>query len=136
MMRKKSSFCNRSTCFKKFFYDKIGIYQILLLGEKNEYVETFIYDQLGPVLEYDAKMNASLLTTLEVYLKNRGRKKETANELFIVRQTLYHRLEKIEELLGYQFMEPARRLALETAILAYHIYQSGHTHFNLEDYQL
>lgn len=133
---KKVIFLQQINLLQEIFYDKIGIYQILLLGEKNEYVETFIYDQLGPVLEYDAKMNASLLTTLEVYLKNRGRKKETANELFIVRQTLYHRLEKIEELLGYQFMEPARRLALETAILAYHIYQSGHTHFNLEDYQL
>lgn len=133
---KKVIFLQQINLLQEIFYDKIGIYQLLLLGEKNEYVETFIYDQLGPVLEYDAKMNASLLTTLEVYLKNRGRKKETANELFIVRQTLYHRLEKIEELLGYQFMEPARRLALETAILAYHIYQSGHTHFNLEDYQL
>ena len=51
--------------------------------------------------------------TLKVYLHTNGQKKDTAERLFIVRQTLYHRLEKIEQLLGPDFMQPEKRLALE-----------------------
>ncbi|MDY0395840.1 helix-turn-helix domain-containing protein [Virgibacillus halophilus] len=48
-------------------------------------------------------------------------KKETAEKLFIVRQTLYHRLKKIGELIGSDFMKPDNRLALEMAIKAFYM---------------
>ena len=38
-----------------------------------------------------------------------GSKKETAEQLYVVRQTLYHRLEKLEELLGTDFMASPKR---------------------------
>lgn len=46
-------------------------------------------------------------------------KKDTAERLFIVRQTLYHRLEKIEQLLGSDFMQTEKRLALELILFSY-----------------
>jgi purine catabolism regulator len=70
-------------------------------------------EYIQPVIDYDRKHNSKLVETLKVYLHNNGRKKDTAEQLFIVRQTLYHRLEKIELLLGLDFMQPEKRLALE-----------------------
>jgi PucR family transcriptional regulator, purine catabolism regulatory protein len=51
--------------------------------------------------------------TLKVYLHTNGQKKDPAERLFIVRQTLYHRSEKIKQLLGPDFMQTEKRLALE-----------------------
>jgi len=38
--------------------------------------------------------------------------------LFIVRQTLYHRLKKLESLLGKNFMKGHNRITLEFMLLA------------------
>lgn len=64
------------------------------------------------------KNNGQLLETLEVYLQTNGSKQETARRLYIVRQTLYHRIRKIESLLGEDFMNGEKRLALEFMLLA------------------
>lgn len=52
-----------------------------------------------------------------MYLQCHGLKKETAEKLFIVRQTLYHRLEKIEQIIGSDFMNYENRLCLEMMLL-------------------
>ncbi|MFD1361735.1 PucR family transcriptional regulator [Lentibacillus salinarum] len=102
-------------------YENIGIYRLLFQLKDNQLIESYIDDYIGPLLKHDKKMNTELLTTLEMYLKFNESKKETAERLFIVRQTLYHRLDKIEELLGNDYLEPTNRLAIETAIKAYHL---------------
>lgn len=73
---------------------------------------------LKPLYEYDAKNNGQLIVTLQVYLQCNCLKKETAQKLFIVRQTLYHRLSKIESLIGSDYMLPPKRLAVEIMLLA------------------
>ncbi|MBU8879700.1 PucR family transcriptional regulator ligand-binding domain-containing protein [Bacillus sp. FJAT-29790] len=104
-----------------FFYDDLGIYRVLLPLKKSGSLEIFVNDYLGPIIEHDGATESDLLTTLKVYLECSGAKKEASDQLFIVRQTLYHRLEKIKQLLGEDFMEPGKRLAIETAIKAYNL---------------
>ncbi|ALX50185.1 PucR family transcriptional regulator [Lentibacillus amyloliquefaciens] len=106
-------------------YENIGIYRLLFQLKDNQLIESYIEDYIGPLLKHDKEMNAELLTTLETYLKFSESKKETAERLFIVRQTLYHRLDKIEELLGNDYLEPTNRLAIETAIKAYHLMEDS-----------
>jgi purine catabolism regulator len=57
--------------------------------------------------------------TLKMYLACNGSKQETAKKLFVVRQTMYHRIEKLETLLGSDFMSSEKRLAIEFMLLAY-----------------
>ena len=111
------------------FYESLGIYRLLLLLKKSGHLETYINEYLGTVLEFDQKLNSNLFETLRVYLECSGSKKETSDRLFIVRQTLYHRIDRLETLLGKDFMEPANRLAIETAIKAYELIM-GKTHKN------
>ena len=103
------------------FYEDLGIYRLLMLLQKGDYLDKYIKEYLATIFDYDRKMESNLFETLRVYLECGGSKKDTADRLFIVRQTLYHRLEKLETLLGEGFMAPSNRLALEVAIMAYQL---------------
>lgn len=103
----------------KIFYDNLHVYRIISLMEKNEVMDELIIDYLQPIIEYDHQHNANLLKTLKVFLECNCNKKETANQLYIVRQTLYHRIDKIGELLGKDFMLPQKRMMIELALYTY-----------------
>ncbi|MCM3088318.1 PucR family transcriptional regulator ligand-binding domain-containing protein [Bhargavaea ginsengi] len=109
------------------FYEGLGIHRLLLLLKRSGELETYVDDYLGALLEHDARHDSRLFETLVVYLECGGVKKEASDRLFIVRQTLYHRIGKLEALLGSNFMDPANRLALEVAIQAYRMLERNET---------
>ena len=49
--------------------------------------------------EYDRKHGTGLVETLEVMLQNGGSKKQTAEKLYLHRNTMMYRVKKIEEIL-------------------------------------
>lgn len=100
------------------FYEDIGVYQILK-AVPEAFLTSYVHDHLGDLIAYDKKHHLSLIETLDVYFRNMGSKRETANHLFIHRQTLYNRLEKIKEILGVDFFEPQKRYCLEMALLGF-----------------
>ena len=103
----------------KPFYHELHIYKVILLMKQAGQLTSFIEGYLGGILTYDREKNGQLLKTLHVYLTLSGSKQETAKELFIVRQTLYHRLDKIAVILGDDYMLPQKRIALELALHGY-----------------
>lgn len=105
--------------FNSYFYGDLYIFRLVLAANQQGVLYEFISDHLGPVLEHDQQSNGELLKTLKIYLSCKGAKKEAAEQLHIVRQTLYHRLEKLYELIGRDFMDPYKRQAVEVAISAY-----------------
>lgn len=100
-----------------YFYEQLGIYRLLLLIDEQQLAQ-YAENYLQPLIDYDEQTDSNLAETLQTYFECNCSKKETAERLFIVRQTLYHRLEKIETILGAQFMEPENRLAFEAAVRA------------------
>ena len=102
-----------------FFYEDLYIFRMVLAAHNQGILNEFIADYIGPVLSQDQQNSGELLKTLKTYLQCKGAKKETAEQLHIVRQTLYHRLEKLYELIGRDFMDPYKRQAVEVAISAY-----------------
>ncbi|MBO1002161.1 PucR family transcriptional regulator [Pseudogracilibacillus auburnensis] len=103
---------------KQPFYDTLAFYRLIDQMDDKDSLKEIIIDYLGPILTYDKEKRTELLKTLQVYLKNLGAKNETAEELHIVRQTLYHRLNRIESLLGHDFMSPKNRFMIEFSIHA------------------
>lgn len=69
------------------------------LGQDEE-LARFVSGRLGPLMNTEGRHRDRLLETLEVYCRHAGRKAETARALNIERQSLYHRLRRIEEILG------------------------------------
>ncbi|MGP4062106.1 PucR family transcriptional regulator [Halobacillus sp. H74] len=107
---------------QKYFYEDMHMYRLISLVHKHSNLEGLVQEYLEPIIKYDEDHKANLLETLRVYLACNGSKKETASKVFVVRQTLYHRLEKLEKLLGADFMAPEKRQVIEFALLA-HEYQ-------------
>jgi purine catabolism regulator len=87
------------------------------MEDKRE-ITDIITDYIEPLLKHDKEKGTELVKTLHVYLQCLGQKNETAQDLHIVRQTLYHRLNKIEQLLGTDYMMPANRFMIEFALHA------------------
>ncbi|MBP1962184.1 PucR family transcriptional regulator [Paenibacillus aceris] len=106
---------------KVLFFDELGVFQLLFHIADKQMLKSFVRTYLGPIIDYDHMKGSELLRTLKVYLDNDGSKQIAAQQLFIVRQSLYYRLEKIEELLGANYMLPEKRLALQVGIRAFQL---------------
>lgn len=100
------------------FYQNLGTFRLFHQFQDRDELQDIIDDYIGTIISYDREKGTELVKTLKVYLKNLGAKNQTADELFIVRQTLYHRIERIEALIGKDFMNPNKRMMIEFAIEA------------------
>jgi purine catabolism regulator len=88
-------------------------------------VVRFADDRLRPLVEHDNdRGTAKLLPTLAAFCEHAGRKSDTARALHIERQSLYHRLARIERLLEVDLSDPPTLLALHMA-LTVHGYRSA-----------
>jgi purine catabolism regulator len=76
----------------------------------------FTREQLEPLFGERDQRRRELLRTLEAFLQSGGHKAQTARALHVTRQSLYLRLERIEQLLGVDLDEPDTRLALHLAL--------------------
>jgi purine catabolism regulator len=89
----------------------------------------FVEEQLGVLLEHDARRGRELVRTLDAYLANNLSKTHTAEALGVRRQTLYARLKRIEGLLGdLDLGERDRRTALDLALAAWRLRSTGAFH--------
>lgn len=101
------------------FFKGLGVYRIFLQTENRYALKSFIDDYIGPLINYDKKHNSQLLSTLRFFLDHSQSKQEASEGLYIHRQSLYRRLDKIKQLLGDDFLLPENRLCLELAIRAH-----------------
>jgi PucR family transcriptional regulator, purine catabolism regulatory protein len=74
--------------------------------------------RLRPLIDRDRQSRGDLLVTLAAYCENSGRKADTAAALGIKRQTLYHRLHRIEDALSADLDDGDTRLSLHLALRA------------------
>lgn len=97
-------------------YTDLGFYQLLfeipLASVMREYTARF----LDPIHEYDREHDAHLYETLCMWLDCRCNKVQTANALFLHRNTLLGRLEKLEKLLGVSLEDADITFQLQAAI--------------------
>lgn len=99
-------------------FDDIELTQ-LVARVPSDQLEAYVDEEIGAVLEYDARRDAQLLRTLEEYVTCSLNATETAQRLFIERRTFYHRLATLEELLPRGSVDQAVELAL-VALRALH----------------
>lgn len=91
--------------------------QLLLSMRGTPELLAFSEERLGPLLEVGGERGRDLLETLEVYLHNGGRKTDAARDLEIERQSLYHRLLRIESVLDVDLKDGDTALALHLAVM-------------------
>lgn len=103
---------------KTLNYGDMGVLR-LVLTQKEEDVESYIQDILGPVVEYDKKRDGELMTTLFYYSRMNKSIGNVAAKLNIHVNTLYQRIRKTEELMGYNFDDTMDWLDVQTASIMY-----------------
>ena len=82
------------------YFDDLGVRHLLRLLSEGPELAHFVESTMKPLLDHDAKTSSRLVPTLRAYVDHAGSKSATARSLHIDRRTLYHRLERIERLLG------------------------------------
>jgi purine catabolism regulator len=78
-----------------------------------------------PLAEYDAQNRGSLVKTVEAYFDHHGNISQTAESLFVHRNTLLYRMERIQELTGLQLDQANMRLALHLALKMWQLRPEG-----------
>jgi len=82
-------------------YKDIGIHQLLFSIENKELLKGYYLNLLGPILESENKFkDVSSIKILETYLNENCNITLTAEKLFLHRNTLKYRINKIEELVN------------------------------------
>jgi len=97
-------------------FSSLGIYRLLYGLENLPEVRRFAEDIMRPLAEYDEQNRGSLVKTVEAYFSHHGNISQTAESLFVHRNTLLYRMERIQELTGLQLDQANMRLALHLAL--------------------
>lgn len=105
-----------------FFYDKFSVYHALEVCSKQQNVMDFCHSAIFILANYDRLHGTSLLDTLHAFLFCHHSTAEASAKLFIHRNTMNNRMEKISELTGVdlQDAEATFHLMLSFHILEYY----------------
>ena len=97
-------------------FDELHFERVLYAISEMQVVDDCIKDYLGELV---SPQNYELLHTLAAYYDCNCSKQKTAEKLYIARQTLYFRLQKIRTILGNDYDRGEYRFALEFACKAF-----------------
>lgn len=100
-----------------FFYDQLGIARLFAAIPERNLLAQFCQEQLGSLCFARDDQSLQLKETLTQYLNLFGNQQQTAETLGIHRNTLRHRLKRIEQLVGHHLRDAFVRLNLQNALL-------------------
>ncbi len=84
-------------------FEEMGVYQILFSIEDKQILISMYYRLLQPLINYDQKHHSELEKTLYYYLVYDGSMQAMAKNLYMHRNTINYRMNKIKELLNCEF---------------------------------
>jgi len=96
------------------YFGDLSVYRLLFQLEGNPELAAFCRETLGPLLDYEG--GGDLLETLEAFCDRLGNLSQTAEKLFIHRNSLLYRIERISQLTGLDLNNPDTRLAVHLAL--------------------
>ena len=107
---------NRVLCFKE-----IGVYTLISHVDNQKLLDQYVATYLGKLIQADKIHRGNLCGTLEHYLNCNCNAKQTAEEMFVHRNTMNYRLKKISEILecDLEELEECLELKLAFKILRY-----------------
>ena len=95
----------------------MGIYQYLFNNDNHDEILNYCNERLGKLEEYDHANGTFLLDTLLAYYMNGFSVGKTAKELFIHRNSLQYRMNKIQELIDFELDDYMEYLDMINCIL-------------------
>jgi purine catabolism regulator len=102
---------NRTTAF-----DDLGIYRLLFHLHGTPELASFYEETLQKVLDHDERHGSELVPTLKAFFATHGNLSKTAERLYLHRNTVSYRLQRIEEITGLNLDDEDDRFQLQLAL--------------------
>ena len=102
---------NRTTAF-----DDLGIYRLLFHLHGTPELMSFYEETLQKVVEHDDRHGSELIPTLKAFFANHGNLSRTAEALYLHRNTVSYRLQRVEEIIGLHLDDEDDRFRLQLAL--------------------
>jgi purine catabolism regulator len=99
---------------RPLYFGDLSVYRLLFQLENHPELEAFCREALGPLLDYEG--GGDLLETLEAFCEKLGNLSQTAEKLYIHRNSLLYRMERIEQVAHLDLDNPDMRLAVHLAL--------------------
>lgn len=100
-----------------FFYKDQGIYTLISKIADVKFLDEFVEKNIGKLIHTDKVNDSNLCETLENYIDHNCNAKYTAEDMYIHRNTLNYRLNRIHEILGEDFNNMENCLSLKLAFM-------------------
>ena len=100
-----------------FFYKDQGIYTLISKINDTRFLDEFVDKNIGKLIRADEVNDSNLCETLENYINNNCNAKYTAEFMYIHRNTLNYRLNRIQEILGDRVNDMESCLTLKLAFM-------------------
>jgi PucR family transcriptional regulator, purine catabolism regulatory protein len=101
---------------QRYTFSNVGLYKVLLSLNHNPDMKNLISSTIGKLIEHDQHRSSDLIKTLSIYIQNLGNTSQTARDLYIHRQSLLYRIQKIESLTGLSLDHPDDFLTLNLSL--------------------
>ncbi|MGI6485904.1 MAG: PucR family transcriptional regulator [Tepidanaerobacteraceae bacterium] len=95
------------------FYSDLGVYTLLDQLANRESTKKIVDQALERLKEYDLQTKSSLLQTLEKLIEHNGNMQAVSDELYLHKNTIFYRKNKITSLLGHDPLLNPYRLMYE-----------------------
>lgn len=102
-------------------YDELGVLKLLSAVRDRGLLDQFLHERLGPLLRHDQRHGPSLMPTLQAWFLDNGNLVAAALRLAVHRNTLTHRVQRIEALCGLSLDNPNDRLDIGVALMIWRL---------------
>lgn len=103
---------------------KLGFFRMFVKVSDKKELLSYVPESLQKLYEYDKQKNGSLIETLECFLNNKQSLKQTSKKMFVHYRTVSYHLEKIKEISGMDFDNPAEMLAVRNGLITYRLVEA------------
>jgi purine catabolism regulator len=119
--RQAQSMARRLAEPNPLYFGELNVYRLLFQLEDNPELSAFCDEVLGKLIEYDRDQGTDLVQTLASYFVHKGNLSQTAEAMFVHRNTLLYRVERIREIGGLDLDNPETRFNIQLALRAHRL---------------
>lgn len=105
-------------------FEELGILHWLYQLSPEQQLQNSYIKHIDTLADYDIARKTELVKTLETYLDHGGSLVETAQALYLHRNSLLHRVNRIEQLCKVNLRDPHHRLNLHAAVKSYLLHKA------------